>query len=203
MADTIRVEFDSAAFMAKLYRNAEGWPKAADYTMRTMRRRAPVIVARNTAEVYNVPQYRLNPNNKNGRGSLSLSGGLTTFTMTYRGTRLPITDFKGLKPRSIGRPRKRGYTITGQVVKGATSKVGHWNPPGSEGGKYSARSPWMLVPGVPGPVMREGARLGGVMRSLSVPQMVVSMRHDERTISELQDKMMEELRRQLARFGVV
>lgn len=202
MAVEIKVKFDADAFRKTLRKNAEQWPEAADYTMRTMRRRAPVIVARNTAQVYNVPQYRLNPNNKNGRGSLSLSGGIATFTMTYRGMRLPITDFKGLKPKSISKARKRPYTVTGQIVKGQTSQVGHWNLPGSEGGRYSANSPWMVVPGVPGPVMRIGGTLGGTMRALSVPQMVVSMRHDEQTIDELQTKMFEELQRQLARFGV-
>lgn len=199
MAVQIQASIDAEAFRKTLLRNAEQWPKAADYTMRTMRRRAPVIVARNTAQVYNIAQFRLNPNNKRGHGSLSLSGGITTFTMTYRGARIPITEFKGMKPRT---PRKRPYTITGQVLRGSSAKVGHWSMPGSEGGRYSDNSPWMLVPGVPGPVMRMGSRLGGTMRALAVPQMVVSMRHDEQTIQELQDKMMEELQRQLARFGI-
>lgn len=199
VAVQIQVKFDADAFCKTLRRNAEQWPKAADYTMRTMRRRAPVIVARNTAQIYNIIQSKLNPNNKKGHGSLSLSGGITTFTMTYRGVRIPINEFKGMKPRS---PRKRPYTITGQVLKGSNAKVGHWSMPGSEGGRYSSNSPWMLVPGVPGPVMRMGSKLGGTMRALSVPQMVVSMRHDEQTIQELQDTMFSELQRQLARFGV-
>lgn len=199
MAVQIQVKFDADAFRRMLRQNAEQWPRAADYTMRTMRRRAPVIVARNTAQVYNIAQSRLNPNNKRGHGSLSLSGGITTFTMTYRGMRIPITEFKGMKPRT---PRKRPYTITGQVLRGSSSKVGHWSMPGSEGGRYSDNSPWMLVPGVPGPVMRMGSRLGGTMRALAVPQMVVSMRHDEQTIDELQRTMFAELQRQLGRFGV-
>ena len=199
MAVQIQVKFDAEEFKRTLRRNAEQWPKAADYTMRTMRRRAPVIVARNTAQVYNIIQSKLNPNNKKGHGKLSLSGGITQFTMTYRGVRIPITEFKGVKPKG---PRKRPYVITGQVVNGQTARVGHWSMPGTEGGAYGSKSPWMYIPGVPGPVMREGQAFGGVQRSLSVPQMVVSMRHDEQTVQELRDTMMAELQRQLARFGV-
>lgn len=202
MAVTIKASIDDKKLARDLKKIGGDAAKAVDYTMRTMRRRAPVIVARNTAEVYNVAQYRLNPNNKRASGSVSMYGGMSSFTMVYRGVRLLATDFKGVKPKSIGRPRKRPYIIQGQIVQGQTAKLGHWAPPGSEGGRYSANSPWMLVPGVPGPVMRIGDRLGGVMRALSVPQMVVSVRHDEKTIGEIRDKMSEELSRQLARFGI-
>lgn len=200
MAIEIKASVDVEAFRKTLKSNAEQWPKAADYTMRTMRRRAPVIVARNTAKVYNIVQSRLNPNNKRGHGKVSMSGGITTFTMTYTSARIPIHEFKGMKPRS---PRKRPYIMTGQVLAGRNAKIGHWSMPGSEGGKYSKNSPWMMVPGVPGPVMRqENGKLGGTMRALSVPQMVVSFRHDYQTISELQTTMFNELQRQLERFGV-
>ena len=200
MAVSITAKLDSAAFRRELYKNAEGWPKAVDLTIKTMARRAPVIVARTAAQSYNIAQSRLNPRNKRARGSVSLSGGLTDLTLTYTGPKLPITDFKGLKPRA---PRKRPYSITGQVVRGQTSKVGHWSTPGSEGGRYSANSPWMNVPGVPGPVMRLGSTLGNTMRALSVPQMVGSVRHEAAMMEELQQTMASELERQLARFGIV
>lgn len=195
----IKVDFDSAKFRRELYSNAEQWPKAVDLTIKTMGRRAPVIVARTAAQTYNIAQARLNPRNKRSKGSVSLSGGLTDLTLTYKGTKLPIKDFKGLKPTG---PRKRPYRITGQVVRGQTSEVGHWSKPHSEGGRYSGNSPWMNVPGVPGPVMRLGRTLGGTMRALSVPQMVGSVRHESAMMQELQQVMVDELARQLARFGI-
>ena len=134
MAVQIKIDFDSAKFHRELYRNAEQWPKAVDLTIKTMARRAPVIVARTAAQSYNIAQSRLNPRNKRAKGSVSLSGGLTDLTLTYRGERLPIKDFKGLKPTG---PRKKPYVITGQVVRGQTSQVGHWNRPHSESGRYS------------------------------------------------------------------
>ena len=199
MAVQIKIDFDSAKFHRELYRNAEQWPKAVDLTIKTMARRAPVIVARTAAQSYNIAQSRLNPRNKRAKGSVSLSGGLTDLTLTYRGEKLPIKDFKGLKPTG---PRKKPYVITGQVVRGQTSQVGHWNRPHSESGRYSANSPWMNVPGVPGPVMRIGSTLGGTMRALSVPQMVGSVRHEAPMMEQLQQTMVTELERQLARFGI-
>lgn len=199
MAVQVNIKFDSAAFRRELRRNAEMWPKAVDLTIKTMARRAPVIVARTAAQTYNIAQAKLNPRNKRSKGSVSLSGGLTDLTLTYRGEKLPIKDFKGLKPTG---PRKRPYRITGQVVRGQTSEVGHWNRPRSEGGRYSGNSPWMNVPGVPGPVMRIGSTLGGTMRALSVPQMVGSVRHEDAMMEQLQQTMVTELERQLARFGI-
>lgn len=199
MAVQVNIKFDSAAFRRELRRNAEMWPKAVDLTIKTMARRAPVIVARTAAQTYNIAQARLNPRNKRSKGSVSLSGGLTDLALTYRGEKLPIKDFKGLKPTG---PRKRPYRITGQVVRGQTSEVGHWNRPRSEGGRYSGNSPWMNVPGVPGPVMRIGSTLGGTMRALSVPQMVGSVRHEDAMMEQLQQTMVTELERQLARFGI-
>lgn len=195
----IQVKFQDARFRSELYRNAESWPKAVDLTIKTMYRRAPVIIARTAAQSYNIAQSRLNPRNKKGKGRVSLSGGIADLTLTYTGPRLGIQEFKGLKPRG---PRKRPYTITGQVVRGQTSNVGHWYTPRSEGGRYSKNSPWMNVPGVPGPVMRLGNKLGGTMKALSVPQMVGSTRHEGPMIEELQETMFNELERQLARFGV-
>ena len=197
----IRAKLDEADFKARIEERGNDWAKAMKYTVLDMRRRAPVIVARNTAEVYNIAQYKLNPNNKRGHGEVSLSGGIKTFTMVYRGMKIPISEFKGTKPKTIKVARKRPYRIYSQVVKGQQSETGHWNKPHTEGGRYSANSPWMVVPGVPGPVMRLGSTLGGTMKALAVPQMVVSMRHDEKTIGELNDKMGELLEQKLRSFG--
>ena len=197
----IRAKLDEADFKARIEERGNDWAKAMKYTVLDMRRRAPVIVARNTAEVYNIAQYKLNPNNKRGHGEVSLSGGIKTFTMVYRGMKIPISEFKGTKPKTIKVARKRPYRIYSQVVKGKQSETGHWNKPYTEGGKYSANSPWMVVPGVPGPVMRLGSTLGGTMKALAVPQMVVSMRHDEKTIGELNDKMGELLEQKMRSFG--
>ena len=199
VAVQVNIKFDSAAFRRELRRNAEMWPKAVDLTIKTMARRAPVIVARTAAQTYNIAQAKLNPRNKNSKGSVSLSGGLTDLTLTYKGEKLPIKDFKGLKPTG---PRKRPYTITVQVLMGSSAKVGHWSMPGSEGGRYSGNSPWMLVPGVPGPVMRLGGTLGNTMRALSVPQMVGSVRHEAPMMEQLQQTMFTELERLLALFGI-
>ena len=200
MAVSFYVKVDEARFKSLIEQRGNQWAKSLDYTMRTMKRKAPTIVARNSAQVYNIAASRLNPNNKTASGSVSLSGGLTTLTLTYRGSKLPIHQFKGMKPRSISAPRKRPYVITGQVLKGSSARVGHWSPPHSEGGRYGAKSPWMMVPGVPGPVMRLGSTLGGTMRALSTPQMVVSDRTEAANVRQLNDAMATELVRQLNRF---
>lgn len=199
MVVQVTAKLDSARFHRELYKNAEGWPKAVDMTMKTMVRRAPVIVARKGAETYNIAAARLNPRNKKSKGSVSLSGGITDMTLTYTGQKLPVTDFKGIKPRGA---RKRPYTITGEIVHGQVAKLGHWNRPGSEGGAYGAQSPWMYLPGITAPVQRTGAKFGGMMRALSVPQMVVSVRTDKTLLRELQDTMADELERQLEHYGL-
>lgn len=200
MAVSIVVKLDEADFRKRLEESGNNWAKAMDYTVRTMRKDGPTIIAKNAAEIYNIGQAKLNPRNKTSRGSVSLHGGMKTLTYLYRGSRFPIKEFKGLKPTG---PRKKPYTVTAEVLQGQTSKVGHWNKPHSEGGRYSGNSPWMIVPGVPGPVMRMGNKLGGTMRALSVPQMVVNNHNSDETIQELNEKMFDELQRNLARYGLV
>ena len=197
MAVSVSVKVDEARFKSLIEQRGNQWAKCLKHTMGTMKRKAPTIVAKNSAQVYNIAQAKLNPRNKTASGSVSLSGGLTTLTLTYRGSKLPVHQFKGMKPNGIKGPRKRGYVITVQVLKGSSARAGHWNRPHSEGGRYGAQSPWMFVPGVPGPVMRMGGNLGGIMRALSTPQMVVSDRTEAKNVKELNDAMANELTRLL------
>lgn len=195
MPITLHMMLDKAAFDYAAKQRGNEWAKGLSRTMSDMARRAPAKVSKIGAETYNIAATRLNPRNKKAKGSVSVAGGLKTFTLVYSGPKLPVTDFKGVRPRG---PRKRPYTITGEIVKGQGSQLGHWNLPRSEGGRYAANSPWMNVPGVPGPVMRIGSKLGNTMRALAVPQMVVSDRSEDRVVKTLNDLMAERLYHNLA-----
>lgn len=194
MPISLDVDVEERGLAQQLDRMGENAAKAVNRTMSTMGRRAPVMVARIGAEKYNIAAARLNPRNKRSRGKVSLAGGLAELELRYVGEKLPITDFKDMKPKGY---RRTPYDISVQVVRGQVGRAGHWYRPWSEGGAYSAKSPWMFVPGVPGPVMRQGRKLGGTMRALSIPQMVVSKRTEPELQPKLRELMMDELWRNI------
>ena len=203
MAVSIRFDFDSAALNRTIRRNAEGWAKSVDYTIRDMAKRGPTIIARNAAEDYNIVKSRLNPRNKKAHGSVSVSGGLKDLTFTYEGPPTPVKDFKGaLNPARY--PGPMPYVVTAQYLRGRPSTLGHWRPPGTEGGKYGAKSPRMYIKGKGkyGPVQRVGTGWNGGNFGPSVPQMVMNRGNDEQSITELSQLMEKRLANHLRRFGV-
>ena len=86
--------------------------------------------------------------------------------------------------------------------------AGHWSTPGSEGGRYGKKSPYMFLNGKVPPFQRIG---GGwqhkgaehkVFKVISIPQMVESKRHIDYTMIELQVAQEEILEKRLAKFGI-
>ena len=170
---------NSRELKKQLRKNREQWVKAVDRTVSDMRRRGPTIVKDISSSQYAIAKNKLNPNTKAGRkiGSVSLSGGLTELRFVYTGGPVNVTEFKGLtKPRAaVG----NGYKIGVRITTGARTILGHWRPPGTEGGKYSGRSPRMYIgvkniKGAWGPVQREGSGWKGGAFGPSVPQMVAN-----------------------------
>ena len=146
MAVNVRFDFDSASLNRMIRRNAEGWAKSVDYTIRDMATRGPTIIARNAADDYNIAKTRLNPRNKKAHGKVSVSGGMKDLTFTYVGPPTPVRDFKSaLSPTRY--PGQRPYIVAAQYLRDRPTVLGHWNPPGTEGGKYSAKSPRMYLGG--------------------------------------------------------
>ena len=205
VAVQLSVKLNSKEFQRALRKNAEQWPKAVNSTLSDMRRRAPTIIGRTAAETYNIAATRLNPNNKTSRGSVSLSGGLQDLSLIYRGPGMPIKSFKkALDPTSMRR-NKAPYKVTAEYVRGKRTIIGHWSPPGTEGGRYSGKSPRMYIPGVHayGPVQREGRGWGGGNFGPSVPQMVINRGNGEREIEQLSKLMGDRLEHHLRRFGLM
>lgn len=188
----------------QLLRMGENAAKAVDYTIRDMAKRGPTIIARNAAEDYNIVKSRLNPRNKKAHGSLSVSGGLKDLTFTYVGPPTPVKDFRNaLTPARY--PGPVPYVVTARYLRDRPTILGHWRPPGSEGGKYGAKSPRMYIKGKGkfGPVQRVGRGWAGGNFGPSVPQMVMNQGNDEQSISELSELMEKRLMNHLRRFGVV
>lgn len=207
MAVNVRFDFDSASLNRMIRRNAEGWAKSVDYTIRDMATRGPTIIARNAADDYNIAKTRLNPRNKKAHGKVSVSGGMKDLAFTYTGPPTPVRDFKSaLSPTRY--PGQRPYIVTAQYLRDRPTVLGHWNPPGTEGGKYSAKSPRMYLGGKGakvnkfGPVQREGRGWAGGNFGPSVPQMVMNQGNDEQSIAELSELMEKRLANHLRRFGV-
>lgn len=188
----------------QLLKMGDGAAKAVDYTIRDMSQRGPTIIARNSAEDYNIAKTRLNPKNKKAHGSLSVSGGLKDLTFTYVGPATPVKDFK--KPLDPSRyPGPTPYTVRARFLADRPTIIGHWSPPGSEGGRYGKKSPRMYIRGKGkyGPVQRVGTGWAGGVFGPSVPQMVMNRGNGEQSIKELSELMEKRLMNQLKRFGVV
>lgn len=210
VAVSLDVKVDDKKLKSALKENGTNWAKSLEYATKDMRRKAPTIVSQYTRKVYNVDNASLNPRAKGYKGGVSLSGGVCDLEIKYSGRMLTPTHF-GMKPDSSiasygawGLP----YTIRAQILKGRTVTLGHWAVPGTEGGAYGKKSPYMFLPGKVPPIRRIG---GGwqhrgaehkALKVISVPQMVGSERHIDMTMIELQVAQEEILEKRLAKFGI-
>lgn len=197
---------NSKELQRNLRKNGDLWAKCVQRTISDMRRRAPTIIGENAQEEYNAKPASLNPRNKSSRGSVSVSGGLTELTLHYVGSPQPIKSFnKGALNPTHMRRNRAPYKITVEYVKGKATTIGHWSPPGSEGGKYSAKSPRMYIPGVSkyGPVQRSGSGWEGGNFGPSVPQMVMNRGNDEKSRKALSELMATRLEHNLRQCGLV
>lgn len=205
----------------EIKRNGEQWAKAMEYATKDMKRSAKTIVKNATTSVYNIKAGEVTPGSERAVGSCRLSGGMTDLQLEYRGRMLTPTHF-GMTPRkspytatTTGRifkkttysrkrtktGRQKSYTVKATILRGRKVQIGHWRPPGSEGGKHSAESPGMLLPGTAPPVIRKGDGMEAI-KVISMPQMAVSRRHIYKTIGELQAKQAEILERRLRSLGL-
>ena len=210
MAVQIQVKVDSRQLRRALNENGTNWAKSLEYATKDMRRKGPQVVAQYTRKVYNVDNSLLNPRAKGFKGGVSLSGGVCDLEIKYSGRMLTPTHF-GMTPDSSaasygawGMP----YTIRAQILKGRTVTLGHWAVPGTEGGAYGKKSPYMFLPGKVPPIQRIGggwAHNGAkhkALKVISAPQMVGSKRHIDMTMIELQVAQEEILEKRLAKFGI-
>ena len=222
MAVQIDVKVDDKALMRELIRNGEKWAKQMEYATKDMKRSAKTIVKRATTSVYNIKSAEVTPGSERAVGSCSLSGGVTDLKMEYKGRMLTPTHF-GMTPKAAPfnssttgiirkkttytrkrtkTGRQKSYTIHATILKGKKVQIGHWRPPGSEGGKHSVKSPAMFLPGKVPPIMRDGSTYKA-LKVISMPQMAASDRHIDKTLEELQRKQMEILERRLSGLGIV
>ncbi|MBM6756715.1 hypothetical protein H6A18_09395 [Collinsella tanakaei] len=207
MAVDITVKLlNSKELQRNLRKNGEQWAKCVQRTISDMRTRGPKIIGENAAEVYNAKPASLNPRNKSSRGSVSASGGLTSLELRYVGSPQGIGTFVNKANLSPKSSRNRNpYKITAEFVKGKTTTIGHWNPPGTEGGRYAGKSPRMYIPGVSrfGPVQRVGSGWNGGNFGPAVPQMVMNRGNDEKSREALSELMATRLEHHLRQFGLV
>ena len=222
MAVQLSVKLDDRALTRELRRNGDKWAKQMEYATKDMRRSAKTIVKRATTSVYNIKAAEVTPGSEKAVGSCSLSGGITDLQMEYKGRMLTPTHF-GMTPKAspfnsstagiirkkttythkrTKTGRQKSYTIHATILKGKKVQIGHWRPPGSEGGKHSVKSPAMFLPGKVPPIMRDGSTYKA-LKVISMPQMATSDRHIDKTIEELQRKQMEILERRLNGLGIV
>ena len=222
MAVQLSVKLDDRALTRELRRNGDKWAKQMEYATKDMRRSAKTIVKRATTSVYNIKAAEVTPGSEKAVGSCSLSGGITDLQMEYKGRMLTPTHF-GMTPKAspfnssttgiirkkttythkrTKTGRQKSYTIHATILKGKKVQIGHWRPPGSEGGKHSVKSPAMFLPGKVPPIMRDGSTYKA-LKVISMPQMATSDRHIDKTIEELQRKQMEILERRLSGLGIV
>lgn len=195
---------NSRELRSQLRSRGDDWARCVQRTVSDMRKRAPGPIGAEAMRVYNAKRASLNPNNKSSRGSVSARGGLTTLELVYRGGPQPVKSFsRPLRPASKGR-NSRPYKITAEYVKGSPTVIGHWSPPGTEGGRYSHESPRMYIPGVSryGPVKRVGSGWAGGNFGPSVPQMVMNRGNDERSREKLSEIMATRLEHHLRQCGL-
>lgn len=203
MAVTVYAKVDANNLYKALRKDGEKWAKQMEYATKDLKRAAPGIIAKQTASVYAIKQGEVNANSKKFQGGCSLSGGMADLTLEYRGRMLSPVHF-GMK--AAGSLSK--YRIKATILRGRRVKIGHWQQPGTEGGKHVSQSPAMMLPGKAVPIYRTSPRSwgkGGTHRAvkvISVPQMVSSERHINATIKQLQNRQMEILSRRLASCGL-
>lgn len=211
MAVSITAKLDSARLMRELYKNGDKWAKQMDYAVKDMRRKGPSVIADIARERYNIKKGELLPSSKSFAGGCSMIGGVADMTFTYTGRRLTATHFNMHPGEWPGQPGSfpRAYQIKATILRGNRARIGHWMRPGSEGGAYSAKSPYMLLPGKRPPLQRTGGGWGGKggkyqpFRTISVPQMVSYSGNRDRVQTELQEAAMDILAKRLRGLGIV
>ena len=199
---------NKAEFMKRLDELEKVKPKRGfQNVLRDMRKRGATLFARIAAQQYAVKQSILKPTTKAGAGKASLSmvgfASLGSINWVYRGERLHIGGGDNgsftLKPQ-VHTPKKR-YTLKTRILRGGLKEIGHYNMPYSEGGRFGARSPHMVLPGITVPIRRQGEAFGGGARGLSVPQMILSARTSptiEHDLSEIaMDRVMYYIQKEL------
>lgn len=198
----IQVHVDISSVMDGLNKLQNDIPRRAmTATCADLSKRVPSTVARIAGQTYALPRTKLNPNTKAGaaNGAVSVGASIGGMSWEYKGSRLPIGAARGftMKPKTA---RKSAYVLTTQILRGKWSRFGHWNKPWSEGGRYGRKSPWMLLPGHSVPLMREGKSFHSGANGLSIPQMVLSKRHEAQLKQEIQQLAIERLRHNISRL---
>lgn len=179
-------KIDKAHVEEKLKRlKGEDAKKVMKLTVSDMRSKGPSLIARVAAETYELPRTKINPRTKSGKGSVSMTGGsLATIAWVYRGARLAIGGKGfGLTPKT--QTMKKSYQSETKILRGKTAILGTWNKPWSEEGAHSAESPWFVVNGLA--MKRKGRNLNWTARGPSIPQMVLSVRSQDRLKNGLQN----------------
>lgn len=187
------VKVDAKQVIEKLNKmKGENARKVMQRTMSDLNTRGPRLIAQFAAETYALPAVKLNPRTKSGKGSVSMAGSsLASIEWIYRGQRIVIGrgGFK-LWPASHNM-RRRSYKTTTSVLRGQKAVLGVWNRPWSQGGAYRAKSPWFVVNGLA--MQRRGRSLDWTARGPSIPQMVLSVRHEGRLKTGLQNLAIQRL----------
>lgn len=205
MGVTVYAKVDANNLYKALRKNGEKWAKQMEYATKDLKRSAPGIVAKATTGVYAIKQGEVNANSKRFQGHCSLSGGMADLTLEYEGRMLSPKHFGMKVSGSLSR-----YRIKATILKGHRVKIGHWQIPGTEGGRHYQTSPAMMLNGKEVPIYRISPRVGWkgeggkhkAVKVISVPQMVTSERHINATVKQLQNRQMEILSRRLANCGL-
>lgn len=210
MAVQISMKLDDRQLRRELRTNGEKWAKQMEYAVKDMRRKGPSIIAGIAVERYNIKRGKLLPGKKTFAGRCSITGGVADMTFIYTGHRLTATHFNMSPGEWPGSPGSfpRAYQIKATILRGNRVKIGHWKRPGSEGGAYSAKSPYMLLPGKKPPLQRTGGGWGGrggdyqPFRTISVPQMVNYSGNRIRVQTKLQEAASDILTKRLRGLGL-
>lgn len=190
----------------KLMQTEQSARKAMAFTMKELKRRAPVKVAQAVTEVYAIKQGDVKPGNggMGGRGNVKVSGEtIDELVLVYTGSPMTPTHFRQTPKAPPGNRRK--YTIKATIKKGSKVTIGHWSKPGSEGGAFArpADSPYFLAGGNGGvtlPMQRKGDKLAKVFRTVSIPQMVGNDEVADNAIQSIGELADERLKHNLERF---
>lgn len=157
--------------IGKLHDISETSDKVLEMTLKDFRTRGPAWITKETAEVYGVKKSALKRTAVKGRGFET--------EIYYKGGMHSVKSF-GMKP---GSPKKKGYSLTAEVLKGKRAQLSEVKKPTKKrrkGVRTSKQSPIMLMPvgGQYLPFQRVSERRNDlwVIKSLATPQMVLSKR---------------------------
>lgn len=183
--------------------------QAMEKTFNDLSKRGPSIIAKYASQTYNVAKGKLNPNTKSGagHGSLSVGGGtLASLSWTYTGERGTIGDRGSLFKLMGGK-----YQTKTKILRGKTSLISAYSKaPARRAGAQGpwSPSPWMKLPGTGVALKRVAGghhpnrgtyRFGDPARGLSIPQMILSVRHEDAMREELTERTLERLEHNMER----